>query len=198
MGRARELNLTPLLSEVWLRGGLQSWSPAVKWTGKKSQFYEAQCTSSQASAPSPWIASRSPIHHLVPHDDAAALQSEPFFNISQRKGRQKQKDHLLPLIEKQDRKTDKPRKIGTIPRTSTDPREQGDECGTKNESLLLLLPCDSNTRLSPYTSHLGTENLFTRRSVPPKWSQLHLPRRSCPSTISLVIHNLILFLLGQK
>lgn len=155
MGRARELNLTPLLPELWLRGGLQSWSPAVKWAGKKSQ-----CTSSQASAPSPWIASRSPIHHLVPRDDTAPLQPEPFFNISQRKGRWKQKDHLLPLIEKQDRKTDKPRKIGTIPQTSTDPREQGDERGIKNESLLLLLPCDSSTRLSPYISHLGTENLF--------------------------------------
>lgn len=85
---------------------------------------------------------------------AAPLQFEPFFNISQRKGRRKQKDHLLPLIEKQDRKADKPRKIGTTPRTLTDPTEQGDEHGMKNTSMLLLLPGDINTRLLSYIFHL--------------------------------------------
>lgn len=157
----------------------------MKWAGKKSPFYEPQCTSSQASAQVPELPPGPPSTIWFPGDDAAPLQSEPFFNISQRKGRRKQKDHLLPLIEKQDRKTDKPRKTGTIPQTSTDPREQGDEHGIKNMSLLLLLPCDSNTRLSPYTSHLGTENHFIRelstaKMKSPPFTQKELPQQFFP------------------
>lgn len=95
--------------------------------------------------------------------DAAPLQFEPFFNISQRKRRRKQKDHLLPLIEKQDRKTDKPREIGTAPWTSTGSREQGNEHSIKDKSILLLLPCDNNTRLLSYILYiLGYKNHFIR------------------------------------
>lgn len=179
MGRARELNLTPLFPELWLRGGLQSWSAALKRAGKKSQFYKAQCTSSQASALSTWIASRSPIHHLVPWDDAAQLQSEPFFNISQRKGRRKQKDHLLPLIEKQDRKTDKPRQIGTIPQTSIDPREQGDECGIKKRA---CYPCCPVTAIPGcHLPHLlwAQKTSLKGRSLLPKY-QKELPQHFSP------------------
>lgn len=89
---------------------------------------------------------------------AAPVQFEPIFNVSQRKGRRKQKDHLLPLIEKQDRKADKPRKIGTTPRTSADAREQGDERGRKDRSTLLLLPGDSSAGCCPLHPVLGYKN----------------------------------------
>lgn len=130
---------------------------ALQWSG---QARNPSAHPARHQLPAPELPPVPPIHHLVSCNDAAPLQSEPFFNIFWRKGRRKQKDHLLPLIEKQDRKTDKPKKIGTIPQTSTDPREKGDDHGIKNESLPLLLPCDSSTRLSLYTSHPGTENLF--------------------------------------